>query len=338
MVSVVIVFFDASPYIEEAIQGVHEQTYDNWELILVDDGSTDNSTAIAKRFEETHHGKIRYFEHERHQNKGISASRNLGISKAAGEFIAFLDSDDVWFPDNLEKQINIMIHNSNIGLVFSRAVYWYWEEGTESSQHVTVKPGWNPVGTLIPKILEDDDNTACNGASMFRRDMAVKLGGYEDSIRGIFDDQVLWFKISLNSPVYYNPDFVMKYRIHSRSCCQSTPYDHKLHERINLYSWLIGYIGEHNNTATKSTLLTLMARCKLLDTLLELLNNLEHKPGRNYIYYHVHRLRKSLDFARFYRRSLSSSFSGLLIAGAISSRIIKRFTNCIFNFSRKAYK
>src|SRR5918994_2063107 len=98
LVSCIVIFLDEERFIEEAIKSVFAQTYENWELLLVDDGSTDGSTQIALRYAERHPGKVRYLEHPGHQNRGMSASRNLGISQAKGEYVALLDADDVWLP------------------------------------------------------------------------------------------------------------------------------------------------------------------------------------------------------------------------------------------------
>src|SRR5215207_5031419 len=104
LVSVIVVFLNAEKFIEEALESVLAQTYDNWELLLVDDGSTDSSTEIALRYANRYSGRVRYVEHPWHQNRGASASRNLGIRHAKGEYIAFLDADDVWLAHKLEQQ------------------------------------------------------------------------------------------------------------------------------------------------------------------------------------------------------------------------------------------
>src|SRR5215218_10922420 len=94
LVSAIIIFLNEERFIEEAIQSVFAQSYENWELLLVDDGSSDASTRIALRYAEEHPGRVRYLEHPGHQNRGMSASRNLGISHTKGEYIACLDADD----------------------------------------------------------------------------------------------------------------------------------------------------------------------------------------------------------------------------------------------------
>src|SRR5205823_7019859 len=96
LVTGVIIFLNGEAFLAEAIESVRAQTWLNWELLLVDDGSTDHSTAIARSYAEKFPAQIRYLEHENHANCGMSASRNLGIHNARGEFIAFLDVDDLW--------------------------------------------------------------------------------------------------------------------------------------------------------------------------------------------------------------------------------------------------
>ena len=105
MVSIIMIFLNEEQFIREAIESVFAQSYDTWELLLVDDGSMDLSTDIALRCADQHPGQVRYLEHADHQNRGMSASRNLGISHAKGKHIAFLDADDVWSPHKLEQQV-----------------------------------------------------------------------------------------------------------------------------------------------------------------------------------------------------------------------------------------
>ena len=91
-VSAITIFLNAEKFIRDAIESVLAQTYDDWELLLVDDGSDDGSSDIARWYAEQYAPKVRYFEHAGHANLGMSASRNLGVEHARGEYIAFLES------------------------------------------------------------------------------------------------------------------------------------------------------------------------------------------------------------------------------------------------------
>src|SRR5262249_43659184 len=108
LVTVIVIFLDEARFIREAIDSVFAQTHQQWELLLVDDGSRDQSSGIARSIADQHPEKIWYLEHAGHQNLGMSASRNLGIRHAKGKYIAFLDADDVWWPVKLEQQLAIL--------------------------------------------------------------------------------------------------------------------------------------------------------------------------------------------------------------------------------------
>ena len=103
LVSVIMPSYNTAKYIGETIKSVQAQTYENWELIIVDDCSTDNTDSTIEPFLSDE--RIRYLKNSR--NSGAAVSRNYALRKAKGKWIAFLDSDDLWLPDKLEKQINL---------------------------------------------------------------------------------------------------------------------------------------------------------------------------------------------------------------------------------------
>ncbi len=107
LVSIIMPSYDAAAYIGWSIQSVLSQTYANWELIIVDDCSTDNTDEIVKPF--LTDNRIKYFKNE--QNSGAAVTRNRALRKAKGTWIAFLDSDDLWHPQKLEKQLAFMMDN-----------------------------------------------------------------------------------------------------------------------------------------------------------------------------------------------------------------------------------
>ena len=106
LVSIIMPSWNTGRFISESIQSVLNQTYTNWELIIVDDCSTDNTDEIIASF---HDDRIRYFKNE--HNSGAALTRNKAIREARGEWIAFLDSDDLWKPEKLERQLKFMNEN-----------------------------------------------------------------------------------------------------------------------------------------------------------------------------------------------------------------------------------
>jgi len=155
LVSVIMPFHNSEKFIEEAIESVLSQTYSNWELLLIDDGSADGSSAIAMNYSERHKLKVCYFEHSDHQNRGASTSRNLGIRKSTGQYISFLDADDVWFNNTMEQQVQILEDNQEAAVVCGSTLYWYsWTGKLEDIKRDYVQTlGVNPGTLLAPPLM-----------------------------------------------------------------------------------------------------------------------------------------------------------------------------------------
>jgi len=117
MISVIIPTYNCAPYITEAIDSVFHQTCHDYEVIIIDDGSTDATRTII----ESRYQTVRYFYVE---NNGVASARNYGIAKAHGDLIAFLDADDIWLPEKLEKQMELFNKNEELGMVFTENSYF----------------------------------------------------------------------------------------------------------------------------------------------------------------------------------------------------------------------
>ena len=112
LVSGVVPAYNCARFIGESLDSVYRQTYGNWEVVVIDDGSTDETRAALA----PHIGRIRYFYQE---NRGTAAARNAGVRQARGELIAFLDNDDIWLPEKLARQVQVMQGSLECGLVFT---------------------------------------------------------------------------------------------------------------------------------------------------------------------------------------------------------------------------
>ena len=152
LVSIIIIFLNEQRFIGEAIESVIAQTYDHWELFLVDDGSIDNSTEIAQGYAREYPKRIRYLEHPGHQNRGMSRSRNLGIQGARGEFLAFLDADDVWLPRKLARQLAILDEQPDAGMVYGSTELWHsWRDAAGAhNERDSLQPLGVTADTLVP--------------------------------------------------------------------------------------------------------------------------------------------------------------------------------------------
>ncbi len=252
-VSAIAIFLNEENFLAEAIESVLAQTYSNWELLLVDDGSTDGSTAIAKNYAAQYPDKIRYLEHPNHENRGMSASRNLGLSKARGKYISPLDGDDVWMPQKLEQQVAILEAHPKAAMVFAPLLIWYsWTGKPEDRDRdhpygIAKEGGLHPFhDTLVlpPKMLSLflRYDYLVPGGVLARTDIIRAVGGGEDSFRGSFEDAIVHVKVCLKYPVYVKSEPWYKYRIHPDSCEREVIKAGKAEETKLIYlNWVEQY-------------------------------------------------------------------------------------------------
>lgn len=246
-VSIITCFFNVEDFIEETIKSVLSQTYENWELILIDDGSMDRSSEIAKAYAAKYPGKIIYTEHINHQNKGQSASRNKGVEVSTGELIAILDSDDIWLPEMLAGQVEI-IKQYQVALVCQASTHWYsWEQSKKKDVVIPVGTKQDQVHTP-PHLLFDlyplrDGAAPCPSGWLLRKDAFLKHGGFENTFRGVYDDQVVLVKFYLHELVYVSSRYDNLYRQRSGSLMAER---HKglrfFSERKKFLDWFAGYL------------------------------------------------------------------------------------------------
>jgi glycosyltransferase involved in cell wall biosynthesis len=210
-VSVIVCFLNEAPFLAEAVQSIVGQTFTDWELWLVDDGSTDGSSAIAQQLAAADPERMTYTEHAGHSNLGLSASRNAGIARARGRYIAFLDADDVWMPNKLEEQTAILDRHADVALVMGASLYWRSWSATPRGADVVVPIGAQQDAVIAPPQLMTTLYPLGTGAApppsnlLLRRDAVQQVGGFEASFRGplmLYEDQAFLSKIYRRHPVY----------------------------------------------------------------------------------------------------------------------------------------
>lgn len=262
--SIITNFYNTEDYISEAIESVISQTYPNWELILINDGSSDNSTSIAKAYVISFPGKIIYLEHENHKNKGTSASRNLGVKHARGNFITFLDSDDVYLPNRLEEHSNIFTNDTSIEAIFGATKYWYsWNASNFKSedyvQTLEISTGIYYPPELLILMLTKKAAVPCMGGLTVKKNIFDSVGGFEEEFTGMYDDQVLYSKLMLNSKIFVDENFYDLYRQHNTSTCYHAIKSNSVHNYEYIFlSWLNRYVS--NNFSNYSKLLRITKR------------------------------------------------------------------------------
>jgi glycosyltransferase involved in cell wall biosynthesis len=256
LVSVIIIFLDAERFIEEAIESVIAQTYDAWELLLVDDGSADGSHARALRYVERYPEKVRYLEHAGHRNLGMSASRNLGIRHAKGRYVAWLDADDVWLPRKLERQVALLDSQPEAGMTYGPAEWWYsWSSPPQDGRRDFVLPLGQPADKLIRppallvQFLKSEGHSPCMCSILVRREVLDRTGGFEDRFRGLYEDQAFCAKICLDTPVFASSECWCRYRQHSASASALTQRagQHRS-ARLLFLTWLASYLSARGTT------------------------------------------------------------------------------------------
>jgi len=202
LVSIIMPSYNTAPYIAESINSVIAQTYTDWELIIVDDASTDNTDEVVASCHPREGGdlssRIRYLKNDR--NRGAAYSRNRALREAKGKWIAFLDSDDLWAPDKLEKQIAFMEKN---GYAFSYTRYGEMDENG------------NPTGTVVsgPKRITKTGmyNYCWPGCLTVMYDREV-VGDIQIAEIQKNNDYAMWLKICRKADCFLLDENLARYR------------------------------------------------------------------------------------------------------------------------------
>ena len=204
-VSVIMPAYNSSSFIEESISSILDQTFENLELIIIDDGSTDETLIIAKRWAETDNRLVVLSQ----KNKGVSAARNTAISKASGEILAFCDSDDVWYPNKLEKQL-ISLGEADWSHCDSRYVGIGFDDKTVyRSTYSRLFSG------LIFKQLAIE-NFLTTSSLVIRKSVYEKYNGFDEALQAL-EDWKLWLQIAKEHPIVLCNEVLLDYRVQPQS-------------------------------------------------------------------------------------------------------------------------
>jgi glycosyltransferase involved in cell wall biosynthesis len=249
-VSVVCCFLDAEDFLAEAIDSVLAQDFGQWELLLVDDGSRDGGATIARRYVRRDPARIKLLAHPGGGNRGASPSRNLALAQARGEFVAFIDADDVWRPHKLADQIALLASHPEAGMVCGRVTYWWSWAGGSDRLVPTGVPGQvlAPPETLLRLYPLGHAAAPCPSDILLRTSVAKAVGGFEERFGGplqIYEDQGFFAKIYLATPVLFSTRTWLDYRQHDASC---TAVSHRRGEyaamRREFLAWLAAYAAD----------------------------------------------------------------------------------------------
>ncbi|MGO8760261.1 MAG: glycosyltransferase family 2 protein [Terracidiphilus sp.] len=257
LVSVTIPFLNAERFLRETIESVLAQSYSQWELLLVDDGSSDASTGIARSYAASRPDRIFYLEHPSHRNLGVNAARNLGARSSRGEFLAFLDSDDIWLPARLEAAVASMVEHPEAGFFFGPTEYWYeWDpegNGGRKNEVPALAPGdrlYLPPELMACTMPLGKFGVPCPCSFLLRRWALERVGGFDESFNPstfqYYEDVALLSKIYLHVPVFVSSACLDKNRCSRFSMSrQMVPaLSHDAARRF-FFRWLKGYLRQH---------------------------------------------------------------------------------------------
>jgi glycosyltransferase involved in cell wall biosynthesis len=207
LVSIIIPAYNRVSYIDQTVDCVLNQTYQQFELIVVDDGSTDGTFEKLQAYGD----KINLLTHEGHKNKGQSASINYGLSIATGDYIIVLDSDDFWELHKLKVQVDFLDKNPDVGLVYTNGYCTNAEGEVIYNYHNGDHIEPNDANTVLL-----DCYLALPVNSMVRKSVYDQVGGFNESYRAAQDHDML-IRIAEATKFAYLPDFLFYYRRHSNS-------------------------------------------------------------------------------------------------------------------------
>jgi glycosyltransferase involved in cell wall biosynthesis len=185
-VSVIMPAYNVAPYIRAAIESVIGQTMGDWELLIADDGSTDDTAAIARAYAATD-ARVRLLQQP---NAGIAAARNRAVRESTGEFLAILDSDDLWEPGYLAAQLAIFVNHPDVDIVTGNG--WFLG-GRRHGQPARPWPDPRPQPTLAA-ILADEESIFI--MSIMRRRVYDRLGGFDEALRSN-EDYEFWLRAAV---------------------------------------------------------------------------------------------------------------------------------------------
>ena len=225
LISVVIPNYNRENLIVEALESVKAQDYRPIELIVVDDGSTDNSVTVVKDWIKNNESKNFYGLLIEQENKGGNVARNTGISYASAEYIAFLDSDDLWKPGKLSKQLDVLINEVSAG-----AVYCGLEHvEAQTAKLISTSNRTYAQGNILSQILISDI-TAPTSCYMVKSKVFKKVGSFDEELQAR-QDWDMWIRIASKYNIFAIEENLVSYRHHTGERTASNPQ-----KEINAYA------------------------------------------------------------------------------------------------------
>lgn len=215
-ISVVIPVFNCAEYISESLNSVFSQTIKPHEVIVVDDGSTDNLNVMLKAFKNN-------IIHIRQKNQGVSAARNTGITISSGEYIAFLDADDIWFPEKLELQCNLIKPGTDF--IFCYKEVFDDDTGeTQGIKYYSKKCCERPIEVLLTNFF------ASPSTVLVKRSLIISVGCFDEQFKNC-EDSDLWIRLAPHTQFALVEKPLVRYRIRKGSLSNTVSFQ----DAVNIF-------------------------------------------------------------------------------------------------------
>ncbi|GAB4459308.1 MAG: hypothetical protein OHK0029_21720 [Armatimonadaceae bacterium] len=220
-ISVVISTYNRSRVMLETLDSVLQQTYRDFEVVVVSDGSTDDTAAVLKPYVER--GQIRFREQE---NQGPAATRNTGLAEATGKYICFLDDDDLWSPDKLAWQVEAWKRAPDDCVLVYGYCIWFGEGLEPTPAPETIQPSGKVFKEFCYK-----NRIASAGQTMIRTDIAREIGGFDTTLFGP-EDWDFWLRLATQGTFHYEHKLALKYRLQAKSVSRNIQRMHENRVRV----------------------------------------------------------------------------------------------------------
>ena len=244
-ISIILPNYNSEKYLKETIESVLSQTYQDFELIIVDDASTDKSMEIARSFQDP---RIKYIQSDR--NRQVAYTANIGMEMAEGEYIARIDSDDIWDEKKLEIQLKFMEENMDIAACFTRVDIIDENSHNANKKYQVIYDIFEKAKNRSQKewlgIFLTEGNCLCHSSVFMRKEFFKDIGGFYNLAYVGAEDYELWVRMVIRHPIYVLDDRLVKYRWEEHSATKiSGLTKEKVYMAINLQMMLKSHLFEY---------------------------------------------------------------------------------------------
>jgi len=302
LVSIVLPTYNGEKYIVQALESILAQTYQNWELIVVDDSSTDSTNDIVSSYVEKD-SRISIIKNE--INQKVAKSLNIGFEKANGKYFTWTSDDNYYYPQALEKMVKFLEHKPDFSMVYAIS-----DKIDENNKIIGV---WGQDAPTVEKLF---DLNICGACFLYTKEVAQKVGKYRVGI-DLVEDHDYWIRILLNAKIANIHEHLYAYRVHSLSLTGQNNYQ----GRIKDYEMMLGYDEEliktfpemesYVNTVQKARSILIKKERVTLKTLLKLLDKKRLYSELKAFY----RVRKDFYYLNFIlRMGLKYFFKGICLS------------------------